>query len=112
MVDRSPDDQSTPNPCQPTSHRASRTTTNYTTHGPTTSPNSLASSKTRSIGLTFGGNLFWLTKPRSEYLQPMHYPYIQTLELTTILALSPEKPSRALKSFAEENSIKLVKHPP
>jgi len=30
------------------------------------------------------------------------------LELTTILVLSPEKPSRALKSFAEENSIKLV----
>ena len=59
-----------------------------------------------------GGNPSWLTNTRSEYLQPMHYPYIQTLELTTILALSPEKPSRALKSFAEENSIKLVKHPP
>ena len=59
-----------------------------------------------------GGNPSWLTNTRSEYLQPMHYPYIQTLELTTILVLSPEKPSRALKSFAEENSIKLVKYPP
>ena len=39
----------------------------------------------------------------------MHYPYIQTLELTTILVLSPEKPSRALKYFANENSIKLVR---
>ena len=45
---------------------------------------------------------------RSETLQPIHYPYIQALELTTILVLSPEKPSRALKSFAEENDIKLV----
>jgi hypothetical protein len=45
---------------------------------------------------------------RSETLQPIHYPYIQALELTTILVLSPEKPSRALKSFAEENAIKLV----
>src|SRR5271169_7024391 len=44
----------------------------------------------------------------SETLQPIHYPYIQTLELTTILVLSPEKPSRSLKSFAEENSIRLV----
>src|SRR5271155_4618763 len=49
-----------------------------------------------------------LTHPRSESLQPIHYPYIQALELTTILILSPEKPSRALKSFAEENNIKLV----
>src|SRR5437763_7062409 len=47
-------------------------------------------------------------QPRSETLQPIHYPYIQTLELTTILVLSPEKPSRALKSFAEENNVKLV----
>lgn len=39
----------------------------------------------------------------------MHYPYIQTLELTTILVLSPEKPSRALRSFSEENGIKLVR---
>jgi len=38
----------------------------------------------------------------------MHYPYIQTLELTTILVLSPEKPSRALRSFSEEHRIKLV----
>lgn len=50
-------------------------------------------------------------RPRSETLQPIHYPYIQTLELTTILVLSPEKPSRALKSFAEENGIKLVVFP-
>ena len=50
-----------------------------------------------------------LIRRRSETLQPIHYPYIQALELTTILVLSPEKPSRALKSFAEENAIKLVR---
>jgi hypothetical protein len=44
----------------------------------------------------------------SETLQPIHFPYIQTLELTTIVVLSPEKPTRALKSFAEANAIKLV----
>ena len=46
----------------------------------------------------------------SETIQPLHYPYIQSLELSTILILSPEKPSRALKSFADENSIKLVEN--
>jgi hypothetical protein len=95
------------NECRPTRLQPLSTTQNIFTPERMTFHNSSASSRIKYIGsppLRIPTNL-----PRSETLQPVHYPYIQTLELTTILVLSPEKPSRALKSFAEENSIKLVR---
>ncbi|CAG8802325.1 9457_t:CDS:2, partial [Dentiscutata erythropus] len=45
---------------------------------------------------------------RSDMLCPPHFPFIKSLNLKTILLLSPEAPTRSVGNFLEENNIKLV----
>ncbi|CAG8809755.1 28933_t:CDS:2 [Gigaspora margarita] len=45
---------------------------------------------------------------RSDMLCPPHFPFIKSLNLKTILLLSPEAPTRSVSNFLEENNIKLV----
>jgi len=45
---------------------------------------------------------------RSDMITSGNFPFVQSLELKAMLILSPEKPSRQLRTFAEENNIKIV----
>ncbi|CAG8574642.1 15122_t:CDS:2 [Acaulospora morrowiae] len=45
---------------------------------------------------------------RSDMLHASHFPFIKSLNLKTILILSPEVPTRAVTNFLEENNIKLI----
>eukprot|EP00051_Salpingoeca_urceolata_P006029 m.80146 g.80146 ORF g.80146 m.80146 type:complete len:160 (+) comp14653_c0_seq1:271-750(+) len=45
---------------------------------------------------------------RSAQPNDLSFPFLETLQLKTILFLSPEEPSAQLKQFAEENTINLV----
>ncbi|KAL1920668.1 uncharacterized protein VTP21DRAFT_1045 [Calcarisporiella thermophila] len=45
---------------------------------------------------------------RSDMLQQTHFAFIRSLHLKTVVALSPESPSRAIINFLQENKIKLV----
>ncbi|KAG5458414.1 MAG: tyrosine phosphatase family-domain-containing protein [Olpidium bornovanus] len=44
---------------------------------------------------------------RSDLLRPAHFGFMRTLNLRTVVVLTPEVPARAVLNFLEENGIKL-----
>ncbi|KAJ3299328.1 hypothetical protein HK104_009353 [Borealophlyctis nickersoniae] len=45
---------------------------------------------------------------RSHALQPTNFPFLQTLNLKTVLVLSPDPPSKSVNSYVEDNGIKML----
>lgn len=45
---------------------------------------------------------------RCKDIETASFPFCQTLQLTTLLSLNPDKPSRALLAFAETEGIEVV----
>ncbi|CAG8514483.1 7592_t:CDS:2 [Ambispora gerdemannii] len=45
---------------------------------------------------------------RSDMLHQSHFPFVKSLDLKTVVILSPEVPTRAATTFLEENNINLI----
>jgi len=46
---------------------------------------------------------------RSNALHPVNFPFLKTLNLKTVIVLSPEIPTRAVTTFFEDSGIKFVR---